>query len=78
MASASVSSVLVRVKRMAELLDISERKAWQLIACGAVPTVRLGGRCVRVRVADVQALADRLASTGRAPLSVLKHRRATA
>jgi excisionase family DNA binding protein len=43
---------LMTVKGLAEYLQVSKRQVYRLIADG-LPAVRLGPRCLRFRVADV-------------------------
>jgi len=42
-----VQPELLRIREVAALLGIGRTKAWQLVATGEIPAVRLG-RCVRI------------------------------
>lgn len=39
---------LLRIGEVAELLGVSRSKAYAILASGGIPTIRLGGRCLRV------------------------------
>lgn len=40
--------LLLRVSEAAQLLSISRSQAYELVARGVIPSVRLGGKCIRV------------------------------
>lgn len=50
-----VDQVLVTREVAARRLSISERTLWTLTNSGAIPSIRLGTRAVRYRVADLDA-----------------------
>lgn len=54
----AASPRLVTVPRAAELLGVSRRTAWRLVATGKLEAVRLG-RATRVKVTSIDALIDR-------------------
>jgi excisionase family DNA binding protein len=52
--------ILVRPAEAAELLGVSRSKLYELIASGAVPSLRLeGGRMLRVPLVSLRRLAER-------------------
>lgn len=53
--------LLWKVPQVAEFLSISESKVYELIASGALPSVRLDG-CRRVRSSDLVAYVASLGS----------------
>lgn len=46
---------LLRIEEFAELLGVSKRKVFALLASGSIPTVRLGNRCRRIQETDAVA-----------------------
>jgi excisionase family DNA binding protein len=50
--------LMLRVIETAEALGVSRSKAYELIAAGEIPSVRLGG-CVRVPVDALRAWIER-------------------
>jgi excisionase family DNA binding protein len=55
-------AILLRMREAAELLAISERTLWSIVARKELPAVRVG-RLVRIRRADLEAWAAARAST---------------
>lgn len=53
--------LLYRVPEVAEFLGVSKAKVYELIASGALPSVRLDG-CRRVRADDLRAYVASLGS----------------
>lgn len=49
---------LLRVAEVAQVLNVSLRKVWELTASGVLPSVRIG-RSVRFRPEDVRAFLER-------------------
>ena len=49
-----------RPTQVAARLEISRAKAYRLIRSGAIPSVRVGARGLRVRVADFDAYLEAL------------------
>jgi excisionase family DNA binding protein len=63
---ASVDRLLLRPTEAADAIGVSRSKAYELIASGEIPSVKMGG-CVRVPVAALnQWIADRLSERGTA------------
>ena len=60
-----IEPLFVTVKDVARCLSISRSKAYELIAKGQIPHVRIGKTSIRVPVAALNALADQ--SYGDAP-----------
>ncbi len=55
--------LMYRPNEAADAIGISRSKAYELIAAGKIPSVKVGG-CVRVPVSALQAwIADQLAAT---------------
>jgi len=73
--SAVTDQILLRLREAAQLLAISERSVWSLVARGALPAVRFSARCVRLQRADVEAFAAKHASTARTTVPLLPERR---
>ena len=46
--SARGQLLLLRVSEAARLLSVSRAKAYEMIAAGELPSVRIGGKCIRV------------------------------
>lgn len=46
---------LLRIGEVAELLGVSRSKAYAIVASGGVPTIRFGGRCLRVPLEALRA-----------------------
>jgi len=53
------SRILLRVSRVAILLDMSRSRIYQLINEGSLPVVRIGGRSIRVRRDELKDWIDR-------------------
>mgnify|MGYP000485745665 FL=1 len=49
---------LLKAGDVARLLNVSRSTAFRLIESGAIPSVKLPGRLVRVRLADVRRLIE--------------------
>jgi excisionase family DNA binding protein len=56
-----VAPLLLRLERTAEVLDCSPTTVKRLIKAGDLPAVKVNG-ATRIRVADLQAYVERLAS----------------
>jgi excisionase family DNA binding protein len=56
--SGGVSRRVWTVQETAEILGISVRSVWRLIAAGSIDTIRIG-RCVRVVAVSLDALIAR-------------------
>jgi excisionase family DNA binding protein len=50
--------LMVRPVEAAAMLSISRSSVYELIASGALPSVRVGGRMVRIPVAAIRRMAD--------------------
>ena len=57
--------VLTSVRGAAEFLDCSKRHVQRLVATGELPSVRPGGRIVRIRISDLRAYITAPAPDGR-------------
>jgi excisionase family DNA binding protein len=57
-----VDNLLLKIPEVAENLGISRAKVYELMAAGDLPSVKIGG-CRRVRVEDLVAYVESLAST---------------
>jgi len=68
-------AILLRMREAAQVLAVSERTLWTLVARGEIPAVRYSRRCVRVRRADLEAWAAVRASTNREAPTLLARRR---
>jgi len=55
---------LLTYKQAGELLGVTERTVWTLVADGELPAVRFG-RSVRIDPADLRAYIDRCKTTSR-------------
>lgn len=55
---------LLTYKQAGELLGVTERTVWTLVADGELPRVRFG-RSVRIDPADLRAYIDRCKGVGR-------------
>lgn len=55
---------LLTYKQAGELLGVTERTIWTLVADGELPAVRFG-RSVRIDPADLRAYIDRCKTAGR-------------
>ena len=66
MSNTTESIKMLDVRELAELLGISIRSVWRMVAAGELPSpVRIGGgRIVRWRLARVQKFVDQLDVTG--------------
>jgi excisionase family DNA binding protein len=51
--------LMVRPVEAAAMLSISRSSVYELIASGALPSVRVGARMVRVPVAAIRRMVDR-------------------
>ena len=49
------SPILIDCHGAARLLSISERKLWDLTKAGEIPSLKIGKKSVRYRVADLEA-----------------------
>jgi excisionase family DNA binding protein len=59
--SALSGATLLTVQEVAEMLSISVRQTWRLASAGTIPApVRLSGRIVRWRLADLAAFVSAL------------------
>lgn len=63
--------ILLRPRDAARVLGISERLLWSLTARSELPCVRISRRCVRYRLADLEAWAASRASTSREPIPLV-------
>lgn len=63
---AIAEKLMLRPTEAADALGVSRSKAYELIAEGKIPSVRVGG-CVRVPVAALQAWIESELSKGAAP-----------
>lgn len=59
------ASPLLTIRQAADLLSISERTMRRIIQRGEVPTVRMLGRVIRVRPADLDAFLSARADPSR-------------
>jgi excisionase family DNA binding protein len=50
--------LMVRPVEAAAMLSISRSSVYELIASGALPSVRVGGRMVRIPVAAIRRMAE--------------------
>jgi len=50
--------LMVRPVEAAAMLSISRSSVYELIASGALPSVRVGGRMVRIPVAAIHRMAE--------------------
>jgi excisionase family DNA binding protein len=50
--------LMVRPVEAAVMLSISRSSVYELIASGALPSVRVGGRMVRIPVAAIRRMAE--------------------
>ena len=48
---------LLTVKDLQDRLNVSRSMAWKLVYSGEIPHVKIG-RCVRLRVADIEAFLN--------------------
>ncbi len=55
--------LMVRPVEAAAMLSISRSSVYELIASGALPSVRIGGRMVRVPVAAIRRMVDQAQPT---------------
>lgn len=56
--------LLIRVPEAARLLSVSKSKAYEMVADGSIPSVRLGGS-VRVPLDALKALVDSLSKNAK-------------
>lgn len=56
--------VMLTVEQAARLLAISKPKAYQLVAAGVIPSVRLGPRCTRISRAALEEWAKSATERG--------------
>jgi excisionase family DNA binding protein len=49
---------MVRPVEAAAMLSISRSSVYELVASGALPSVRVGGRMVRIPVAAIRRMAE--------------------
>jgi len=63
----SVAPLLVDERTAARLLGVSPRTIWAMANRGDLPRVRIGKRCVRFRVADLQAWCEQQVQAGKPP-----------
>lgn len=61
---APIVEKLLTYKQAGELLGVTERTVWTLVADGELPAVRFG-RSVRIDPADLRAYIDRCKTTSR-------------
>ncbi len=54
--------ILLRPMEVAEAIGVGRSKVYELLASGALPSIRIGGR-VRVPVAELREWIDRQAGT---------------
>lgn len=47
--------ILLRVAEVAPLLGVSRSKAYEMVARGAIPSIKISGGSVRVPVAELRA-----------------------
>jgi excisionase family DNA binding protein len=50
--------LMVRPVEAAAMLSISRSSVYELVASGALPSVRIGGRMVRIPVAAIRRMAE--------------------
>jgi excisionase family DNA binding protein len=62
-ATLSEPSLLLKVEDVARLLEVSRPHAYNLVARGEIPSVRIGGKCLRVRRDQLLAWLDEQAVT---------------
>ena len=55
---------MLRVREAADALGVSRSKAYELIASGQIPSVKMGRGCVRVPVEALRAWIDRQLAEG--------------
>ena len=54
---------LLNVSEVAEILGIAVRSVWRLSATGQLPPpIRIGARCMRWRLADIERRTEELAT----------------
>ncbi len=56
---------LLRVRKVAEILQVSERTVWRLIDSGELPHVKVGIQAVRVKESDLEGYVNRQTRRGK-------------
>jgi excisionase family DNA binding protein len=54
--------VLIRPALAAQMLSVSRSTVYSLIASGSLPSVKVGGRMIRVPVSAIHEIAERTAT----------------
>ena len=62
-----MAALLLKIEDAAAQLGVSRSKAYDLVAAGTLPSVRLGVRCVRVPAVWLERWVDQQAEAGHGP-----------